>query len=212
MVSQALLSEACTHAMTYDNKKVAGALVIFGVVQFLLLLVVAEALYPGFSISKNVISDLGVGSTALIFNSSVFLCGLTLVAGAYFVHRVFKYRLLFIFLVLAGAGAMGVGLFPMNHLVPHGIAATIAFFFGSLSAIVSYKLQKSPLSYFSIVLGGLSLVALGLFIVCLRCTLSGGHVCPACLGLGPGGLEHLIVYPTLLWGIGFGGYLIGSSE
>ena len=212
MVSQALLSEACTHAMTYDNKKVAGALVIFGAVQFLLLLVVAEALYPDFSISKNVISDLGVGSTAFIFNSSVFLCGLTLVAGAYFVHRVFKYRLLFIFLVLAGVGAMGVGLFPMNHRVPHGIAATIAFFFGSLSAIVSYKLQKSPLSYFSVVLGGLSLVALVLFIVCLRCILSGGHVCPACLGLGPGGIEHLIVYPTLLWGIGFGGYLIGSSE
>lgn len=199
--------------MTYDNKKVAGALVIFGVVQFLLLLIVAESLYPNFSISKNVISNLGGGKTALIFNSSVFLFGLTLVAGAYFIHRVFKYRLLFIFLVLAGIGAMGVGLFTMyNHRVLHSIAALIAFFFGSLSAIVSYKLQKSPLSYFSVVLGGLSLVALVLFIVCLRCTLGGSHVCPACLGLGPGGIEHLIVYPTLLWGIGFGGYLIGSSE
>lgn len=198
--------------MTYDNKKVAGALVIFGVVQFLLLLIVAESLYPDFSIAENVISDLGVGSTALLFNSSVFLCGLTLVAGAYFVHRVFKYRLLFIFLVLTGVGAMGVGLFPMNHLVPHSTAATIAFFFGSLSAIVSYKLQKSPLSYFSVVLGGLSLAALVLFIFCLRCTLGGGHACSACLGLGPGGIEHLIVYPTLLWGISFGGYLIGSSE
>lgn len=192
--------------MVYNDKKMAGALIIFASVQFLMLLVVAEASYPGFSISKNFISDLGVGPSAPIFNASVFICGLTLAASAYFVHRVFRYRLLLIFLVLTGVGAMGVGLFTEHHIVPHSIAALIAFFFGPLSAIVSHKLQEPPLSYFSAVLGGLSLVALLLFMVNAR---SGDC---ACLGIGLGGLEHMIVYPTLLWGIGFGGSLIGSKS
>lgn len=193
--------------MAYDNKKMAGALVIFATVQFLLFLVIAEALYPGFSISKNYISDLGVGPSALIFNASVFLCGLTLVASAYFFHRVFRYRLLLIFLVLTGVGAMGVGLFTEHHIVPHSIAALIAFFFGPLSAIASYKLQEPPLSYFSVVMGGLSLVALVIFIICVR---GGECVCQGTIGCG--GIEHMIVYPILLWGIGFGGSLIGSKS
>lgn len=186
--------------MVYDNKKKAGALVIFASVQFLLFLVITEALRPDFSIHSNYISDLGVGPHAIIFNVSVFLFGLTMVVGAYFVHRVFNYRLLFIFLVLAGVGAMGVGLFPEDHLVPHSIAALIAFFFGPLSAIVSYKVQEHPFSYISVMLGVLSLVALVLLVATVH------------LGLGPGGMERMVAYPTLLWGIGFGGSLIGSKS
>ncbi|MCX9076244.1 MAG: hypothetical protein OIN88_16610 [Candidatus Methanoperedens sp.] len=30
------------------------------------------------------------------------------------------------------------------------------------------------------------------------------------LGLGPGGMERMIAYPVLLWGTGFGGYLMSS--
>jgi hypothetical membrane protein len=194
--------------MMYNDKKMAGALIIFASAQFLMLLVVAEALYPGFDISKNYISELGiaVGPSAPVFNSAVFIFGLALVACAYFVHRVFRYRLLLIFLVLTGVGAMCVGVFNMHHVVPHSIAALIAFIFGPLSAIISHKLQEPPLSYASVVLGGLSLVALLLFMVCAR---FGGC---ACLGIGRGGLEHMIVYPTMLWAIGFGGSLIGSKS
>jgi hypothetical membrane protein len=32
------------------------------------------------------------------------------------------------------------------------------------------------------------------------------------LGLGIGGMERMIVYPTLIWTVAFGGYLIGSKE
>ena len=186
--------------MKYDDRKVAGALLFVGSVQCLLGLVIAESLYSGYSVSENYISDLGVGTTALIFNSSVFLLGVTAVAGAYFIQRAFDSRLLFVVFTLTGVGAMGVGLFPENFGVIHGIASLITFLFGGFSAIMSYKLQKPPLSYISVLLGVLSLVALALFG-------SGTY-----LGLGKGGMERMIAYPTLLWAAGFGSYLMGYSR
>ncbi len=186
--------------MKYDNRKVAGALLFVGSVQFLLGLVMAEALYPGYSVSENYISDLGVGTTALIFNSSVFLLGVTAVAGAYFIQRAFGSRILSVLLTLTGVGAMGVGLFPETAGAIHGVTSLITFVFGGLSAIMSYKLQKPPLSYSSVLLGALSLVALALF---------GSS---AYLGLGKGGMERMIAYPALLWAVGFGSHLMGHSR
>ena len=186
--------------MKYDDRKVAGALLFIASVQCVIGIIVAEALYPDYSTSENYISDLGVGPSALIFNSSVFLLGIIAVAGVYFIQRAFGSRLLSVLLTLTGVGAMGVGLFPENFGIIHAIPSLITFLFGGLSAIVSYKMQKPPLSYFSVLLGTLSLVALVLFG-------SGTY-----LGLGKGGMERMIAYPTLLWGVGFGGYLIGYSK
>jgi hypothetical protein len=45
--------------MKYAHSKVAGALIFVGSAQFIVALTVAEALYPGYSISQNYISDLG---------------------------------------------------------------------------------------------------------------------------------------------------------
>lgn len=184
--------------MTYDNRKMAGVLMVIGSVQFLLILVIAEALYPGYSVSTNYISDLGVGPVALLFNSSVFLLGILILAGAYFVHRTFGFTLFSVLLILTGIGAVGVGLFPEDAGIIHAVFSLITFVFGGISAIVSYKVQNSPFSYFSVLLGVLSLVALAL--------LAFGTY----LGLGPGGMERMIAHPVLLWGVGFGGSLMSS--
>jgi hypothetical membrane protein len=186
--------------MELDDTKVAGTLLFLGAVQFLIVLVVAEALYPNYSVSLNYISDLGVGSTALIFNSSVFLLGLLVVAGAYFIREAFKSNFLFITLILTGIGAMMVGLFPETAGVMHTIASLITFLFGGLAAIVSYKVEKPPFSYLSVVLGALGLVGLGLFA-------SGNY-----LSLGVGGMERMIAHPVLLWAVGFGGHLVSHSK
>ena len=186
--------------MKCDDRKVAGALLFFGSAQFLLFLVITESLYPGYSVSQNYISDLGVGTTSLIFNSSVFLLGLTVAVGAYFFQHAFDSKLLAILFTITGLGAMGVGLFPENFGVIHGVVSLITFLFGGLSAIMSYKLQKSPLSYASVLLGVLSLVALALF---------GSSIY---LGLGKGGMERMIAYPTLLWAVGFSSYLMRYSK
>ena len=163
-------------------------------------IIIAEALYPGYSTSENYISDLGVGPSALIFNSSVFLLGVLVVAGSYFIQRAFNSKLFFLLLTLTGIGAMGVGLFTEDAGVAHTIFSLITFVFAGLSAMLSYRLLKPPLSYFSIILGALSLLALVLFI-------SGNY-----LGLGKGGMERMIAYPALLWAIGLGGHLIGYSN
>ena len=51
-----------------DYRRIAGALLFLGVAQFLLCIIAAEAFYPNYLIHNNAISDLGVGSTAWLFN------------------------------------------------------------------------------------------------------------------------------------------------
>ena len=186
--------------MKYENRKIAGLLLFIAGVQCVLGIIIAETLYPGYSTSENYISDLGVGSSALIFNSSVFLLGVLVVADAYFVQRAFNSKLFSILLIITGIGAMGVGLFTEDAGVIHVIFSLITFIFAGISAMLSYRLLKPPLSYFSIILGALSLLALILFA-------SGNY-----LGLGKGGMERMIAYPTLLWAIGLGSHVIGYSN
>jgi hypothetical membrane protein len=186
--------------MKMSAGKVAGALFFVAASQFIVGLMVAEARYPGYSISGNYISDLGVGASSMIFNSSVFLMGLLILIGAYFLHRAFSFRVLTVLLVLTGIGAMGVGVFTEDFGQIHTVVSLIAFLFGGLSSIASFKLLKKPFSVIAIVIGVISLAALVLFI--------GGID----LGLDVGGMERMITYPILLWGTGFGGYLIASPE
>lgn len=193
-------SKQVAFIMRYDNKTVAGALLFIGSVQCLLGLIVAESLYPNYSVSENYISDLGVGSTSTIFNSSVFLLGLFLIACAYFTQRAFDFSLLSAVLVVAGVGAMGVGVFPETIATAHFLASLIVFLFGALSTILSYRLVKPPFSHFAVLLGIVSLVALALF---------GADID---LSLGRGGMERMIAYPELLWAVGLGSYLMGVSE
>jgi hypothetical membrane protein len=186
--------------MEFDNKRVAGTILFVGAAQFIVLMIIAETLYPNYSTSDNYISDLGVGPSALIFNSSIILFGLMIVAGTYFIYRVFRSRFLLVLLTLAGIGAMGVGVFTESAGGIHVVFSLITFLFGGLSAIAFYKVEKTPFNWLSVVLGTMGLVALVLFG-------SSNY-----LGLGAGGMERMIAYPILLWGAGLGGHLIGSSE
>ena len=54
--------------MTYSKEKVAGMLFFVAATQFVLCLTISEALYPGYSIFGNYISDLGVGPSSIVFN------------------------------------------------------------------------------------------------------------------------------------------------
>jgi hypothetical membrane protein len=186
--------------MRHENRRIAGSLLFIGGVLCVLGIIIAEAFYPGYSTSENYISDLGVGPSALVFNSSVFLLGLLVIFGDYFIYRAFSSTFFSIFVALAGVGAVGVGLFTEDVAVLHVIFSFLTFTFAGLSAVMSFRLQRSPFSYFSIILGIMGLTALALFG-------SGNY-----LGLGVGGMERMIAYPALLWVIGFGGYLIGYQQ
>jgi len=195
--------------MKLSYGKTSGALIFVGAAQLTVAITVAEAFYPTYSVSQNYISDLGatcratcqvVQPAAMIFNSSVFLLGVFGILGALSLWRGFRNRILSIFLALASFGAMGVGLFPETAGPIHHIFSLITFVFAGLSAIASYRTERAPLSYFSIMLGAMTLVSLILYISNVF------------LGLGPGGMERMIVYPALIWAMSFGAQLTAFSS
>jgi hypothetical membrane protein len=202
--------------MSYSRGIVAGMLFFIAATQFVLGLTISEALYPGYSVSNNYISDLGVGPSSIIFNSSVFLLGLLLLIGTYFLRQISDFKTVNMLLLLMAVGAMGVGVFTKDFTVAHGAVSSMAFFFAGLSAIASFKVLKKPLSLISIILGAITLGALVLFssglITSGSLTSNDALDSSFFLGLGPGGMERMIVYPALMWLAGFGGHLVTKQE
>jgi hypothetical membrane protein len=179
--------------------RLAGAVLCIGNIQFFLVMTIAEALYPGYSISSNFISDLGVGPTGLLFDASIILLGICILVAAILLYHASPWWLFNISLGLTGIAAAGVGIFPETLGVFHIIAAAATFLFGAISAIGSYYVTRAPLSYISLFLGLFSIASFILF--------AGSMF----TGIGPGGMERMIAYPIILWGIALGGYLMGSS-
>jgi len=176
-----------------------------GVAQFFLFFVVSESVYPGYSVSSQPMSDLGatcssgvcyIPPSSTLFDLTVFILGALVFVGAFYIY-ISRSRLVGGLAALSAWGVMGVAIFPETTGVLHVIVSFIAFFFGGVAAIVSYRMLRRPLSYFAFVLGAVGLVSLVLYA-------SGAY-----LGLGQGGMERLIAYPELIWALGFGAYLMG---
>lgn len=175
-------------------------------------MIASEATFPGYSVSANYISDLGAycSSTPLgtscviqqpssaIFDTSVFLLGVLGLIGGYFILSA-RFRMTGALMMAGALGAMGVGVFPETTGGLHVLVSFIAFFFTGAAAISSLRLIRPPMSYFAVVLGVFTLVALALYA-------SGTY-----LGLGPGGMERMVAYPAVIWVIGAGGYLAGTQ-
>lgn len=162
---------------------------LLGSLQFFLLLLLAESLRPGYSVSLNYISDLGVGPepTRTLFNAILIVFGLSGLIASYLFWKTLGRNVMVVTLIISSIGTIGVGLFPENTGDSHAIFALAGFFFGALTAIISYKIVKPPYSWFGVILGLISLASLFMFV--------GGTY----LSLGPGGMERLILYPPLLW-------------
>lgn len=186
--------------MRYDDRTLTGLLLFLGSGQFLLAMLVCEGALTTYVVSSQAISDFGVGPTAVLFNSSIFLLGLLVIAAGYLYHRVHGVWWITVPFLLSGIGPIGVGLFPKNFPVPHSVFALIAFLFGGLNALLISTRVRPPFRYVSILFGVVGLVALGLF-------LAGQYA-----GIGFGGMERVIVYPVLFWGLGLGGYFMSSNE
>lgn len=186
---------------------VAGATILMGIIT-------AEALYPGtFSTGANEISDLGgtrppnsviLQPSATIFDVSMTLIGVLVLAGSWFVHRAFGRRSVAIPIATLGFGALGVGLFPGNTGTPHAIFAMVTFISGGIAAISAARLTSGPFRHLSFLLGAASLATLGMYMLL-------GDASPMTV-LGIGGVERWIVYPVVLWITAFGGYLSGRAD
>jgi len=184
--------------MLTANQPIIGSLFFLGAAQFVIAMVIAEARFSGYNVGSNAISDLGVGRTAHLFNASIIVFGTAIVCGA-LIGQSFFGVVPTLFIVLAGIGAVGVGVFPETTGRLHFCCALVAFLFGALSAISAFSHEGVPLAYYSAVLGIISLAAL-VSLVSKRV-----H------GLGFGGMERLVAYPIILWALGIGGFLLSSS-
>ena len=211
-----IFQRAILQRMPYSREKVAGAIFFIAVTQFILGLTISEALYPGYSIHDNYISNLGIGPSSIIFNSSAFLLGLLSLVATYFLRHNLNFKTVNRLFLLMAIGAMGVGVFTKDFTVAHGAVSSMAFFFGGLSAIASFKVLKKPLSLVSIILGVMTLGALALFtggmITSGSITSTVAYDSIFYLGLGPGGMERIIVYSLLIWLAGFAGHLVTERE
>lgn len=194
-----------------NRLNVAGALFFIAGTLILLGIVTAEATYPGYSVSQNYVSDLGGATngalmqpTAAVLDTTLVVGGLFIIGGAYAVHSALDKRVfpsaLPLLIALAGIGSVGVGVFNETFGIIHWLFSGLTFIAGGFAAIAAFSQEKAPLRYFSVILGIIALV----FAI-------GPYITPAVAFLGVGGAERWVVYPLVLWLIGFGGYLMGTS-
>ncbi len=180
--------------------RIAGTLIFVFATQFSIVMIISESIYPGYSVANNYISDLGVKSTGPLFDTSISILGIAVIASSYFLSRGLGSRIFGVLVALVGIGSLCVGIFNESFGLIHGLVSLVTFVSGALAAIYGFRVEGAPMKYISVVLGVISLAALVISIVV-----------PKGFGLGVGGIERMIVYPFLLWGIAFGGYLMGYS-
>jgi hypothetical membrane protein len=194
-------------ALVHRSVRTGAVLFIVGAVQFIVGMIVVQSQYPGYSLSQNYISDLGGAHSpwALVFDGSVILLGVCAIFGVLLIWGAFDSRpsrsIGLGFLLIAGIGAVGVGVFPETTPVlngrMHDIVSDIAFIGSGLGlSIVSFAMVEGPhwrLSRpFTLLCGIVTIGAIVLFTLNYY------------VGLGPGGMERLIVAPVLLWAVAEG--------
>ncbi|MDE1833219.1 MAG: DUF998 domain-containing protein [Candidatus Micrarchaeota archaeon] len=176
----------------------AGALIVAAAISLTASVLVAQHLYLNYSLNNNYISDLGVGSTAPIFNTTIIFFGALLVLAA-LVMLMSRQRYRALAFLVAGIGGMCVGLFPETTGLPHIIAATVAFGSVSVSALGFTKVFKGKAVYYTLASGILGLAIILLFIP----QLLGVRIN---IGLGKGGFEEILFYNEVIWAL-----VVGAS-
>lgn len=185
-----------------SDLRVAGFLyVVAGTVMFLAISL-SETLYPNYSIHHNSISDLlaTTANTSIIGEPVGFVWGICWLLGSFYLLRNSGRRGLMILYLLPAIGVLLAVLSPENvNVTIHSFGAVLAFLPGAIAIILSYRLIRSELRYFVLVLGIISLLG-----VMLEFGFYYSYIVQQVLG--PGGTERLIVYPLLAWQMSFGGY------
>jgi hypothetical membrane protein len=186
--------------------RTAGLLYMLAGTVMFLAISLAEALYPGYSVHTNAISDLAAttANTSVLVEAAGLVWGVGWLAGSYLLLRDTGRRGLMALFLLPGVGVLLAIGSPENvNVAIHSVGAIVAFVPGGIALIFSARLIRSNLRYLAVILGALSL--LGVII-----EFGGYYSTLVQVSLGPGGAERIIVYPLLAWLMAFGGYLSGS--
>jgi hypothetical membrane protein len=195
------------------RSSVGGILWIVGSIQFFLAMIITQLAWTTpYSLANNDISDLGEVHCSFdfgegvyvcspwhsVFNVSVILLGILVIAGVVAVLPAFSSRIsaragLGLFGLL-GIGAILVGAFPAD-VTPgvHILGSLFAFIGGGVAMILLSGAGSVPLRWrsyrpYSLASGIVALVAFVIFLAS-----------PTYGPLGSGGVERVIVAPILLW-------------
>ena len=196
-----------TRSTALGGARPIGVLLFALAAQFMTAIMLGASMAPGYDVASGAISDLGVApETRLLFNASVIVAGgLNLAAGVLLYLRHRRASLLAVF-TLAGIGAVGAGVFPLDSGGPHGLFALVAFIAFNLEAMLAASIVEGPMRVVSLAAGAIGLV----FVVLMGI---GDAGTAAAFGpIGHGGTERMIVYPPMLWLLAFGGYLMGQRD
>jgi len=193
--------------------KISGALLFLAGSVAFMGIITAEAFYPEvYTTFKSEISDLGATRppnslifepSATLFNTSMLLSGIFILISTVLQHLFFKKLLFTIPFSLFGLGLVGIGIFPGNISLYHGLSSMLVFLSGGIAAITTFKIALAPFKYFGIVLGSIALTVWGLAMFFPSILLS---------SIGMGGTERWVAYPLILWVTGLGGYLMNKKE
>ena len=208
----------------------AGSLLLIGGAWTILSITIAESLTPGYSVSNETISGLGSPIFSGICNAVPSCVTLIQPASAIFVFAKFLNGILWLWSgsilrsatgrrrfvlaisvvgvanILVGASYLPFYLGGTSAMVVvaagavHVAGAFTTFVLTPIAAISTYRFTRTPLRYFSLVLGAFVLAANFLF-------LTGNY-----FGMGRGGMERMVAYPLYLWGVGFGASITGGPE
>ena len=201
------LTMARTRERSRSSLWVPGLLLFVLAAGFMTVVMVATSMAPNYDVQGGAISDLGViGETAALFNGALWAVGALNIVSGYLLYRTHGRAWILAVFLLAGLGAIGAGLVPLNRSDLHGIFALVAFVFFNLEALAAATLVSGPMRWVSVVAG-----LVGLAFVILMVIGDGGN--PGVFGpIGHGGAERMIVYPSMLWLMAFGGYLMASPS
>ena len=168
--------------MGLGNKTISGSLLFVAAVVYLLGTVIGEKF-----------------GNMTVYNAAILLLGLLMLVSVYFIQLAFKAPLFSGLIALAGIGTIGISVLTYAS-TEYYVFAGIGYIFFGLSAIMSYKYEKTPLSYLSILLGVGSLIALLLWAANVD------------LGSGMKVTPIIIDMLVLLWLTGFGAHIIGENQ
>jgi hypothetical membrane protein len=190
-------------------RNIAGILLYLSGTLLIMGTITSEIFYPGgYHTGFNAIRDLGATKppnsiihqpSASIFNYTLIVSGALILFSALMVFISFKKSFFSFFLGFFGLSLLCIGVFPSNVVPLHNISAFAAFFFGGLSAIISFEITNTPFKIMGIIAGLTSFIFL----------FGSMQIIPI---IEVGGFERWVAYPVVIWLTGLGGYLLGHSS
>jgi hypothetical membrane protein len=194
--------------------------------EFFLAQIIAQLAWPGYSVSQYDISALGVTTCGpyindaagtsfyacsplhVVMNVGFVLLGILTIAGVLLTRSIWPRRRLttvgLALVLVSGVGGPLAGIFPANvNLGLHIFGSVLNFFTASIGILllgIGVRRRNGRLAAWSIVLGAITLIGLVLY---------NNHLF---LGIGPGEMERVIGYPSVIWAIGLGAALLVNAR